>query len=52
MLQIPCRPPGVIHGEQRKLRTLREELDPSDAAQIEAVIAEHAPLARRLYAAA
>lgn len=43
---------AAIQAEQRKLRTLREELDPDDAAQIEAVIAEHAPLARRLYAAA
>ena len=40
-----------IEAEQRKLRTLRHDLDPRDAAQIESVIAEHAPLARRLYAA-
>ena len=40
-----------IEAEQRKLRSLRHDLDPRDAAQIEAVIAEHAPLARRLYAA-
>lgn len=38
-----------IEAEQRKLRSLRHELDPRDAAQIESVIAEHAPLARRLY---
>ncbi|WP_422015302.1 hypothetical protein [Roseateles sp.] len=41
-----------IEVEQRKLRNLRADLDPRDAAQIESVIAEHAPLARRLYAAA
>ena len=41
-----------IKAEQRKLRNLRADLDPRDAAQIEAVIAEHAPLARRLYAPA
>jgi len=41
-----------IEVEQRKLRNLRAGLDPHDAAQIESVIAEHAPLARRLYAAA
>lgn len=38
-----------IEREQRKLRNLRADLDPLDAAQIEAVIAEHSPLARRLY---
>lgn len=38
-----------IEAEQRKLRTLRHDLDPRDFAQIESVIAEHAPLARRLY---
>jgi hypothetical protein len=45
--------PGLlaeIEAEQRKLRSLRQDLDPRDAAQIESVIAEHAPLARRLYA--
>ncbi|MFG6417222.1 hypothetical protein ACG02S_25335 [Roseateles sp. DC23W] len=41
-----------IDAEQRKLRTLRHDLDPRDAAQIEAVIAEQPPLARRLYAPA
>ena len=41
-----------IKAEQRKYRSLRHDLDPSDAAQIEAVIADHAPLARRLYATA
>jgi hypothetical protein len=41
-----------IEAEQRKLRNLRADLDLRDAAQIESVIAEHAPLARRLYAAA
>lgn len=39
-----------IEAEQRKLRNLRADLNPRDAAQIESVIAEHAPLARRLYA--
>ena len=43
---------AAIQAEQRKLRLLRDELDPDDAAQIESVIAEHAPLARRLYALA
>lgn len=43
---------AAIEAEQRKLRTLRDELDPTDLAQIETVIAQHAPLARRLYAAA
>jgi hypothetical protein len=38
-----------IEAEQRKLRNLRADLDPRDTAQIETVIAEHAPLARRLY---
>jgi len=38
-----------IEAEQRKLRCLRHDLDPRDVAQIESVIAEHAPLARRLY---
>ena len=37
---------STIQAEQRKLRILRDELDPDDAAQIEAVIAEHAPLAQ------
>lgn len=37
-----------IEAVQRKLRTLRHDLDPRDLAQIETVIAEHAPLARRL----
>ena len=41
-----------IEAEQRKLRSLRHDLDPRDAAQIESVIAEHAPLARRLYSLA
>lgn len=41
-----------IDAEQRKLRFLRHDLDPRDAAQIETVIAEHAPLARRLYSLA
>ncbi|MEO6278194.1 hypothetical protein [Roseateles sp.] len=41
-----------IEAEQRKFRTLRHDLDPRDVVQIESVIAEHAPLARRLYAAA
>ncbi|NMG72661.1 hypothetical protein [Parazoarcus communis] len=40
-----------IEAEQRKLRNLLHALDPRDMAQIESVIAEHAPLARRLYAA-
>jgi hypothetical protein len=39
-----------LEAEQRKLRTLRDELDSRDAAQIESVIAQHAPAARRLYA--
>ena len=43
---------AAIQAEQRKLRNLRADLDPRDAAQIESVLAEHAPLARRLYAAA
>jgi hypothetical protein len=38
-----------IEAEQRKLRSLRHDLDPGDLAQIESVITEHAPLARRLY---
>ena len=42
----------TIQAEQRKLRILRDVLDPHDAAQIETVIAEHAPLVRRLYAPA
>lgn len=41
-----------IEREQRKLRNLRHELDPRDAAQIESVIAEHAPRAWGPYAAA
>ena len=41
-----------IEAEPRKYRNLLHSLDPRDAAQIESVIAEHAPLARRLYAAA
>jgi hypothetical protein len=41
-----------IDAEQRKLRFLRHDLDPRDAAQIETVIAEHAPLARRLFSLA
>ena len=41
-----------IEAKQRKLRNLRADLDPHDAAQIESVIAEHSPLARRLYAPA
>lgn len=40
-----------IERQQRKYRNLRADLDPRDAVQIESVIAEHAPLARRLYAA-
>lgn len=43
---------AAIQAEQRKLRLLRDELDPRDTAQIEAEIAELAPLARRLYAPA
>lgn len=43
---------AAIQAEQRKLRILRDELDPHDLAQIESVIVEHAPLARRLYAPA
>lgn len=43
---------AAIQAEQRKLRILRDKLDPADLAQIESVIAEYAPLARRLYAAA
>lgn len=43
---------AAIQSEQCKLRALRDELDSHDLAQIESVIAEHAPLARRLYAAA
>ncbi|WP_229002596.1 hypothetical protein [Xanthomonas oryzae] len=35
---------AAIQAEQRKLRILRDELDPRDTAQIEVVIAEHAPL--------
>ncbi len=41
-----------IEAEQRKLRSLRHDLDPRDAAQTESVIADHAPLARRLYSLA
>lgn len=41
-----------IDAEQRTLRSLRHDLDPRDAAQIETVFAEHAPLARRLYSLA
>ena len=41
-----------IEAEQRKWRNLRHDLDPRDLAQIDSGTAEHAPLARRLYAAA
>jgi len=39
---------ATIQAEQRKLRILRDVLDPHDAAQIETVIAEHAPARTRI----
>lgn len=42
----------AIWGEQRKSHILRDELEPRDLAPIESLFAEHAPLARRVCAAA
>jgi hypothetical protein len=41
---------AAIGAEQRQWRDRREALDHRDAAQIEALIAELGPLARRIYA--